>query len=82
MLAGAGADWRGRGGFLVYRRVTQLVNDLEVRQVAPLREKVEAILGDVKTVTSRVSQQTERVTTRSRERWIGSTRPRNGSGTR
>ena len=51
----------GIAGFIVYRRVTQLVNDLELRQVAPLREKVEAILGDVKTVTSRVSQQTERV---------------------
>ena len=51
----------GIAGFIVYRRVTQLVNDLEMRQVAPLREKVEAILGDVKTVTSRVSQQTERV---------------------
>jgi len=51
----------GVGGFLIYRRVTQLVSDLEVRQVAPLREKVEAILVDVKTVTSRVNQQTERV---------------------
>jgi hypothetical protein len=51
----------GIAGFIVYRRVTQLVNDLEMRQVAPVREKVEAILGDVKTVTSRVSQQTERV---------------------
>lgn len=51
----------GVGGFLVYRRVMQLVNDLEARQIAPLREKVDAILGDVKSVTARVSQQTERV---------------------
>ena len=51
----------GVAGFLVYRRVTQLVTDLEARQVAPLRERVEAILADVKTVTSRVNQQTERV---------------------
>lgn len=51
----------GVGGFLVYRRVTQLVSDLEARQIAPLREKVDAILADVKTVTARVSQQTERV---------------------
>ena len=51
----------GVGGFLAYRRATQLVSDLESRQVAPLREKVEAILGDVKTVTASVSQQTERV---------------------
>jgi hypothetical protein len=51
----------GIGGFMIYRRVTQLVSDLEARQIAPLREKVDAILGDVKTVTARVSQQTERV---------------------
>lgn len=51
----------GVGGFLMYRRVMQLVNDLETRQIAPLREKVDGILLDVKAVTSRVSQQTERV---------------------
>jgi hypothetical protein len=51
----------GVGGFLVYRRVMQLVNDLEARQIAPIREKVDAILGDVKTVTAQVSHQTERV---------------------
>ena len=51
----------GIGGFMAYRRVMQLVNDLEARQIAPLREKVEGILGDVKTVSARVSQQTERV---------------------
>src|SRR3954469_11541072 len=51
----------GIAGFMAYRRVMQLVNDLEARQIAPLREKVDAILVDVKTVTARVSQQTERV---------------------
>lgn len=51
----------GVGGFLVYRRLMQLVNDLEVRQVAPIRERVDAILADVKAVTARVSHQTERV---------------------
>ena len=51
----------GIGGFMMYRRVMQLVTDLEARQIAPLREKVDAILVDVKTVTARVSQQTERV---------------------
>ena len=51
----------GVGGFMVYRRVMQLVTDLEARQIAPLREKVDGILADVKTVTARVSQQTERV---------------------
>jgi len=51
----------GIGGFMIYRRVMQLVNDLEARQIAPLREKVDAILGDVKSVTAQVSEQTERV---------------------
>jgi len=51
----------GLGGFLAYRRVMQLVADLETRQIAPLRQKVDAILGDVQTITARVSQQTERV---------------------
>lgn len=49
------------GGIMVYRRVMQLVEDLETRQIAPIRERVDAILGDVQTVTARVSQQTERV---------------------
>ena len=51
----------GIGGFLAYRRVMQLVGDLESRQIAPLRQKVDAILGDVQAITARVSQQTERV---------------------
>jgi len=53
----------GVGGFVVYSRVRTLVNDLEARQIEPLREKVDAILADVKSVTARVSQQTERVDT-------------------
>ena len=51
----------GVAGYLAYSRVMTLVNDLEARQIAPLREKVDAILADVKSVTARVSQQTERV---------------------
>jgi hypothetical protein len=51
----------GIAGYLAYSRVMTLVNDLEARQIAPLREKVDAILADVKSVTARVSQQTERV---------------------
>ena len=51
----------GVGGFMMYRKVMGLVNELEERQIAPIREKVDAILVDVKTVTARVSQQTERV---------------------
>lgn len=56
VLIGAGV-----AGYLAYSRVMTLVNDLEVRQIAPLREKVDAILIDVKSITARVSQQTERV---------------------
>ena len=51
----------GVGGFVVYRRVMRVVGELEARQVAPLREKVDAILVDVKTITARVSEQTARV---------------------
>jgi hypothetical protein len=51
----------GVGGYLVYSRVMTLIKDLEARQIAPLREKADAILADVKSVTARVSQQTERV---------------------
>ena len=51
----------GIGGFMMYRRVMTLVNELEQRQIAPLREKVDAILGDVKSVTARVNQEAERV---------------------
>ena len=51
----------GVGGFMAYRRVMQLIADLEARQIAPLREKVDGILTDVRAVTASVSHQTERV---------------------
>lgn len=51
----------GVGGFMMYRRVMKLVEDVETRHIAPLRDRADAILADVKTVTARVSQQTERV---------------------
>jgi len=56
VLIGAGV-----AGYLAYSRVMTLVNDLEARQIAPLREKADAIMADVKAITARVSQQTERV---------------------
>ena len=56
VLIGAGV-----AGYLAYARVMTLVNDLEARQIAPLREKVEGILGDVKAVTARVNSEAERV---------------------
>ena len=49
------------GGFMIYRRVMTLVNDLETRQVAPVRERLNAILGDVKAVTARVNHEAARV---------------------
>lgn len=49
------------GGFMAYRKVMTIVNDLEAHQIAPLRAKVDGILADVRSVTSRVSHQTERV---------------------
>ncbi len=51
----------GIGGYMIYSRATTLISELEARQIAPVREKVDAILADVKAVTARVSQQTERV---------------------
>ena len=51
----------GVGGYLAYRRVMQLVAELEARQIAPIRQKVDGILTDVRSVTANVSQQSERV---------------------
>lgn len=49
------------GGFIIYRRVTTLIDELERRQVAPAMARVNAILDDVKGVTARVKEETERV---------------------
>ena len=51
----------GVAGYLVYSRVTTLVTDIETRQITPIREKVDAILVDVKGITARASHQAERV---------------------
>jgi hypothetical protein len=51
----------GVAGFIVYSRVMHIISELETKQIAPLREKIDAILVDVKAITARVSQQTERV---------------------
>jgi len=48
-------------GFMVYRRLMDLVNGLETRQIAPAMARVNAILDDVKDVTARVKDETERV---------------------
>ena len=51
----------GIGGLLVYRRVMALVNELEAKHVAPAMVRVTAILDDVKDVTAKVREETERV---------------------
>ncbi len=51
----------GIGGFILYRRVMQIVNELEQRQVAPAMARVNTILDDVKGVTTRVNEETARV---------------------
>jgi hypothetical protein len=51
----------GIGGFMIYRRVMTLVDGLETRQVAPTMARVNAILDDVKGVTLRVKEETDRV---------------------
>jgi len=51
----------GIAGFMVYRRLMDLVNGLETRQIAPAMGRVNAILDDMKVVTAKVKEETERV---------------------
>src|SRR5712675_4009 len=58
----------GIAGFIVYKRVTELVDrgmvlavGIEARQVAPAMMRVNAILDDVRDVTTKVKEETERV---------------------
>jgi hypothetical protein len=51
----------GVAGVIVYRRVMDLINGLEARQIAPAMARVNAILEDVKGVTTKVKEETERV---------------------
>ncbi len=51
----------GVAGFIAYRRVMDLVAGLEARQIAPAMARIHAILDDVKGVTSKVREETERV---------------------
>jgi hypothetical protein len=53
----------GFAGFLIYRRVMTLVNELEARQIAPAMARVNAILDDVKHVSTKVKGEAERVDT-------------------
>jgi len=51
----------GVAGWMMFKRVTELVDGLEQRHIVPLRTKVDAILTDVKGVTEKVKEETERV---------------------
>src|SRR4051812_46102282 len=58
----------GVAGFMAYKKVMALVDSgmvlakgIEARQVAPAMMRVNAILDDVKGVTAKVKQETERV---------------------
>ncbi len=53
----------GFGAYRAYSRVMTLMNDLEARQVAPAMARVNAILDDVKEVSSTVKEETVRVDT-------------------
>jgi hypothetical protein len=48
-------------GFSIYRRMLRVVEGLEERQVAPAVARVNAILDDVKGVTSNVKKETGHV---------------------
>lgn len=47
--------------YMVYTRVMDLVNTLEQRHVTPAMARVNAILDDVKAVSTKVKEETERV---------------------
>jgi hypothetical protein len=53
----------GVGAFMVYKKVTTLLGDLEQRHVAPAMTRVNAILDDAKEVSARVRAEAERVDT-------------------
>ena len=56
LLIGAGI-----AGYTLYQRTTALMADLEERHVAPVMSTVNAILDDVRGVTSTVKEETNRV---------------------
>jgi hypothetical protein len=58
----------GIAAWTAYRKVTALIDrammlaeDIEVRQIAPAMHRVSAILDDVKDVTAKVKEETERL---------------------
>jgi len=49
------------GGYLLYRKVMEVVNGLEQRQIAPAMARINAILDDAKGISARVKDEAERV---------------------
>jgi hypothetical protein len=48
-------------GYRLYQQATRAVTDLEAQHIEPLRRQMDTILADVRRVTARVSERTERV---------------------
>jgi hypothetical protein len=46
---------------VLYSRVTTIAGEIQARQITPIREKLDAILADVKGITARASHRAERV---------------------
>lgn len=65
------------GLYLVSRRVLQLIHTVEEKQLAPAAARVNAVLDDVKDITSHVKGQT--ACADSVSRWIVSMLRRRGS---
>jgi hypothetical protein len=51
----------GIAGYVIFRRVSDLLAAIESHHVAPAMERVNAILDDVRGVTTKVKEETERV---------------------
>jgi len=51
----------GVAAFVIYRRFMDIVNGIETRQIAPAMMRVNAILDDVREVSAKVKEETERV---------------------
>ena len=49
------------GAFMIYRRIVHVIGGIEERQVAPAAARVNAILDDIKDVTSTVREEAGRV---------------------
>jgi len=48
-------------GYRLYQQTTRAVSDLEAQHIEPLRQQLDTILADVRRITARVSERTERV---------------------